>query len=309
MDRTIVVSGEGVYLRLSRNQIMVERNGDIIASIPSEDLGTLVLDSQTARYTHKTLTALFSQKSAIVFCGDDHMPSGIALPIEGNSLQAERFRSQIASTKPVMKRLWAQLVREKLFRQAEACPCEISARKIRVLCAKVRSGDPSNLEAQAARIYWENFMQGKSIRRNPEGDFPNDLLNYGYMVLRAAMARAIVAAGFHPSYGIHHSNRYNAFALADDLMEPMRPMVDNLVRRLIYLNWIKLDKDAKATLLGVLSHPTETARQGKGPLENSLQAYCASLHRCFLGEERELDIPWVCLETATANSGNGHKSN
>lgn len=289
--RTIEVSGEGTRLSLSHRQVVVERDREQIGTVPAEDIGVLVVDTGTAVYTHWVMTELMERGAAVVFCGPDHLPIGVALPVEGNHLQAERLRLQIEAGKPLCKRIWKSIVQTKIYMQSLATTDEPTRVRLAHLGGRVRSGDPDNIEAQAAQAYWKVYLPGTQFRRRRDGEFPNPLLNYGYMVMRAAIARAIVAAGFHPSLGLKHSNRYNAFALADDLLEPLRPLVDSAVRRLVLDGATEIDRVVKTHLLGLLNHPCRTAT-GSGPLSNAFEPYVASFHKCLSGRMAELDYPF-----------------
>ncbi|MBX3728283.1 MAG: type II CRISPR-associated endonuclease Cas1 [Candidatus Sumerlaeia bacterium] len=288
--RTIEVSGHDVHLSLAHHQVKITRGGEAVGSVPAEEVALLIVDTPTASYTHPTVVELLAQGAAVVFCGPDHLPAGIALPIEGHHLQAERFRAQMEASLPTRKRLWQQIVAAKIAAQASACTDDAVRRRLEVLRTRVRSGDPANVEAQAARFYWGAWMPEIGFRRDRDGPFPNGLLNYGYMMMRAALARALVAAGFHPSFGLRHTNRYNAFALADDFVEPFRPLVDCQVRQLARNASGAIGRAEKQALLSLLTHPTDSAA-GTGPLINALEPLCISLHRCLLGEERTLAIP------------------
>lgn len=289
--RTIEISGSDRSLSLSHGQLVVSKDGQRLAQVPADDIALLILDAPCARYTHRTLAAVLENGAAVVFCGEDHLPAGMAVPTVGHHLQAERLRDQIAASKPTLKRLWQQIVRTKIEYQAEACEDETATARLLRLAEKVRSGDPGNVEAQAARVYWGAYLpELKEFRRRREGMFPNPLLNYGYMMLRAAIARALTAAGFHPSLGIRHTNRYNAFCLADDLVEPFRPMVDLASRQLFRNGSKEIEIEEKARLLSLLTHPTGFGGD-TGAFINSLEGLCASLHRCYRRDDEDLSIP------------------
>jgi len=217
------------------------------------------------------------------------------LPIESNSIQTERFRQQIEAKEPVKKRLWKQIVQAKIKHQAKLVGKDSDIYKtLMTLRHRVRSGDPSNIEAQASRKFWPVYLQDVSFYRNINGPPPNNMLNYGYMVMRAAVARALCSAGLLPSLGIHHRNRYNAFCLADDIVEPFRGFVEAKVRDIFINNGPvdDLDQQTKAGILEVLYEPVKIAGY-EGPLMVGLHRTAASLQRCFAGKQKLLDLPEI----------------
>jgi len=289
IKRTIEISGRGHHLFLQQGSLAIRRDGEVVARIPLEDIGLVVLDCPDTTYTHIVLSEILAAGGAVVPCGRDHLPAGLFLP-QTNSLQTQRLHSQVGAPLPLRKRLWKQLVQAKVRHQAAALGKDSPvARKLRGLVATVRSGDPANVEAHAARVYWPALL-GKTFRRKPKGKPPNNLLNYGYMVLRAAVARAIAAAGLHPSLGLHHHGRSNTFCLADDLLEPLRPLVDRTVRELHADGRDELDRPTKAELLSLLTLEIEVADL-KGPLQVALERVLASLVRCYAGDARLMELP------------------
>lgn len=294
IKRTIEVSSGPTHLSIRNAQLVVSRDREELSAIPCEDIGLVIIDHPAVTYSHAVVTALAEQGAVIIACGKNHHPVALVMPVEANSLHTERLRAQVESSRPSSKRLWQQLVQAKVRAQAEVLDAEHPVRrKLLALVDTVRSGDPSNIEAQAARAYWPALFPDGGFRRDPEGAPPNNLLNYGYMALRAAVARAICGAGLHPSIGLHHRNRYNPFCLADDLVEPLRPMVDEEVRALWQAGCREVDKDTKSRLLGLLVRTVETAGE-KGPLMVGLGRMMASLVRCLEGVERRLEIPSPC---------------
>jgi len=231
--------------------------------------------------------------AAVVVCGPKHLPVGLLLPLQTHTEVVWRIDDQIAAPRPLLKRLWQQIVRTKILAQARNLPADsLARRRLTDLAQQVRSGDPANVEAQAARAYWQ-AMFGQTFRRNPDAeDGINALLNYGYAILRAAVARAIVAAGLFPALGIHHRNRSDAFALADDLVEPLRPMADAQVRDRLLQEPCppRLDQHAKARLLELLS-TTVRIEETTGPLMVALHRMCASLVECYQRQRKRLLIP------------------
>lgn len=294
IKRTIEISREPATLSVQLDQLLLKRNGETVGSIPCEDIGFVVTDNQQTMYTHSALVRLAESDAAVVVCGRNHLPVAILLPLADHSQVVWRLKEQLAAPKPVRKQIWKQLIQAKLRAQAENLPPGSPARtKIIGLVQNVRSGDPSNVEAHAARVYWGNWMPEQSFRREAEADGLNALLNYGYAIIRAALARAIVAAGYHPSLGLKHSNRSNVFCLADDLIEPLRPIVDARAADLYRHGSITLDQKCKAGLLQLLSDNVWFAGE-YGPMMVSLHRFVASLAKCFRGESKRLEIPTTC---------------
>ena len=239
MIKSTLYFGNPAYLSLRNNQLIirlpeVEKNDtlpdsfkrDTVRSKPIEDIGVVVLDHKQITITSGVLEALLENNCAIITCDCKSMPVGLMLPLCGNTTQNERFRDQLDASLPLKKQLWQQTVKMKIENQATVLSksrnCEI--KNMRVWANDVRSGDPDNLEARAAAYYWKNlFPKIEGFTRDREGIPPNNLLNYGYAILRAVVARGLVSSGLLPTLGIHHHNRYNAYCLADDIMEPYRP--------------------------------------------------------------------------------------
>ncbi len=301
IKRIVEISSARTHLSIRHGQLVIKENGEEVSSIPCEDLGVLLVDHQATTYTHCVFTELLRNGAAIVLCGGNHHPAGMLLPIESNSLQTERFGQQIEVKGPVKKRLWKQIVRAKIKHQAKLAGKDSEVYKsLMGLRDRVRSGDPENLESQASRKFWPVYLQDVDSTSSPQVQFrrdinglpPNNLLNYGYMVMRAAVARALCSAGLLPSLGIHHRNRYNAFCLADDLIEPFRGFVEGKVRDICYEDGVPdgLTQTIKARLLEVLYEPVAIAGF-KGPLMVGLHRTAASLVRCFAGEQKEIDLP------------------
>lgn len=290
IKRTIEISREPAHLTVQLNQLLLKREGATVASIPCEDIGVVMVDHAGTTYSHAALAHLATVDAAVVVCGRDHLPVGILLPLADHSTVVWRVRDQMAAGKPLLKQLWKQIVQAKIRGQADNLPNGPHRTKLLTLARAVRSGDPSNHEAQAAKIYWSALFSTIAFRRDRHGDGPNPLLNYGYAVLRAAIARAIVAAGLLPALGIHHSNRGNAFCLADDLIEPLRPLVDARVKQLFDREQYTLDQPTKAALLELLTLDVQCGDQ-TGPLMVALHRMVASLVKCFEGGGNQLEFP------------------
>jgi CRISPR-associated protein Cas1 len=290
IKRTLEISGGGNYLRVENNALVIENEERGATSVPLEDIGLVLLDHAQVRYTHCAITALAEEGAALVFCGQDHHPVGLLLPLAGNQLHTERLRAQVDIGKVLMKQLWQRIVQKKLQNQAANLETGNPARKrLETLASTVRSGDPDNCEAQGASIYFTALF-GKDFRRDRDGPPPNNLLNYGYMALRASVARAICLTGLHPALGLHHRHRNNPFCLADDLMEPYRPYVDRLVKRLNNAGFDQIDTRAKRELLQLLATPVQL-RKGKGPLLVGVHKSAASLAQSILEGKEVLNLP------------------
>lgn len=308
MIKSTLYFGNPAYLSIRNNQLIiklpeVEKNDTLpdsfkkqsIISRPIEDIGVVLLDNKQITITSGTLEALLGNNCAVISCDSKSMPVGLMLPLYGNSTQNERFRDQLDASLPLKKQLWQQTIKVKIDNQASVLfDCTgAEVRNMRVWANDVRSGDPDNLEARAAAYYWKNlFPQIKDFTREREGISPNNLLNYGYAILRAVVARGLVTSGLLPTLGIHHHNRYNAYCLADDIMEPYRPYVDELVVDIVKsgVDITELSKDLKARLLNI--PVLDVKINGKrSPLMIAVGQTTASLYKCFSGELRRISYP------------------
>lgn len=308
MIKKTLYFGNPAYLSLQNNQLViklpeVERNASLpdsfkkqtVVTKPIEDIGLVVLDNNQITITSGVLEALLENNCSIITCDSKSMPVGLMLPLYGNTVQNERFREQLSASLPLKKQLWQQTIKAKIENQSAVlinCLGEES-RCMKVWADDVKSGDSENLEARAAAYYWKTlFADIDGFTRDREGISPNNLLNYGYAVLRAIIARALVSSGLLPTLGIHHHNRYNAYCLADDIMEPYRPYVDELVFGLVqqYGKNLELTRDIKAKLLTI---PTlDVIISGKrSPLMIAASQTTASLYKCFSGELRRIVYP------------------
>lgn len=235
---------------------------------------------------------MLDNNAAVILSAKNHHPAGLLLPLDTNSVQSERFQKQIEASVPLKKSLWKQTVQAKIDNQARLLQ-EIGKETARLneLSKSVKSGDPSNLEAQASRYYWPRLF-GKEFRRERFGKAPNNLLNYGYMVLRAAVARSLVSSGLLPTLGIHHHNRYNAYCLADDIMEPFRPFIDKIAYQFMQKeeDCEALNKEMRQELLKVLTTDARFEKETR-PLSVGLHYTTASVYRCFSGEQKKIDYP------------------
>ena len=261
---------------------------------PIEDIGVLVLDNKQITVTSGVLEALLENNCAVITCDSKSMPVGLMLPLYGNTTQNERFRHQLDASLPLKKQLWQQTIKVKIENQAAVLKKYAGSeiRCMKVWASEVKSGDSENMEARAAAYYWKNLFSIDGFTRDREGIPPNNLLNYGYAILRAIVARGLVSSGLLPTLGVHHHNRYNAYCLADDIMEPYRPYVDELVCQIVEsgMEYEVLTKEIKGRLLTI---PTlEVTISGKrSPLMVAVGQTTASLYKCFSGELRKISYP------------------
>lgn len=290
IGRVVEVASEGRHLARVRGFLTVSRNGVEEGRVPLDDIGALLCNARDLTYTNDLVAELARRGAAVVSCGADYLPVAWLWPVEGHHVQALRMRRQLEASLPLCKRLWQSVVKAKIGRQANTLErLGLSAGGFDALARRVRSGDPDNVEAQAARRYWP-LLFGKEFRRERFGPMPNPFLNYGYTVLRAATARAVVAAGLHPSLGIHHHNRGNAMCLVDDLMEPFRPLVDYAAVRLVWDGVDEMTTEAKQSLAAVLGMDLVTER-GTTPLQTCLERAAQSLAQSFEAGKPALVFP------------------
>ncbi|WP_116654906.1 type II CRISPR-associated endonuclease Cas1 [Pelagibacterium sediminicola] len=300
MDRIVDIASEDVFLHVHRGFLLVERQGEEAGRIALDDIGGVIAHAPGLRWSNTVFTRLAERGVPVVICGTNHAPSVLLWPLEGHHLQGARMRAQLAAPRPLQKQLWRQIVSAKIMMQGAVIERHGKpAGAFEMLARKVRSGDPDNVEAQAARRYWK-LLFGEAFTRDRAAGGVNGLLNYGYTVLRAIVSRAICASGLHPTLGVFHANRANAFALADDLMEPYRPLVDDFVHELASEGIEAVTPEAKRRLatLGTLDlvHEAQTT-----PLGLHAQRLAHSLATSFeLGKPR-LSLPFT-LATASAES-------
>lgn len=292
IKRILEISSGPARLSIAHQQLVIDREGQSRATVPCEDIGVLLVDHPAVTYTHGVFTLLAEMGAAVVLCGSKHLPSSLILPLEGNVVQTERFPGQLEASLPLKKRLWQSLVAGKIRMQAAVLNvAKGEDAGLEALARRVRSGDPENLEAQAAQRYWPRLM-GPQFRRRRDGPPPNNVLNYGYMVLRAATARALCTAGLLPIVGIHHHHRNNPFCLADDLVEPFRPLVDFRVWALLHegIPVRELNREIKTALLSLFNE-TVPLGERKTTLLLAFHAAAASLNESFEKGEPILVFP------------------
>lgn len=290
IGRVIEIANDGRHLARLRGFMTVSSDGSEIGRVPLDDIGVLLCNARGLTYSNGLMTELARRGVSVVLCGANYLPDAWIWPIEGNHRQTLRMRCQLEASKPLCKRLWQVIVKEKIRQQCGTLELlRISSGSLKSLVPQVRSGDTSNVEARAARLYWQ-LVFGGDFKRERFGPMPNPLLNYGYTVLRAAVARAVVSAGLHPSIGIHHHNRGNPLCLADDLIEPFRPLVDYAVARLVQLGTQEVDKEAKSALVGVLAIDMNTDR-GVSPVQLCIERAAQSLAQSFEDKKPSLVFP------------------
>lgn len=295
MIKRTLYFGNPAYLKTANEQLVIEMHdsGETKAA-PIEDIGILILDHQQITITQALLAKLLANNTAVITCDHTHHPTGLMLNLDGNSLQSQHFQAQLEATAPLKKQLWQQTVAAKIQNQAALLTIQRAENKLMLnYAANVKSGDSENHEAKAAAYYWKRiFPDFLEFRRERYGPPPNNLLNYGYAILRALVARNLVASGLLPTFGIHHRNQYNAYCLADDIMEPYRPYVDKVVCHIIRGNgrFLEMTPSMKKDLLAIPAMDVMIDNQ-KSPLMNAVQRTTASLVKCFEGKARKVLYP------------------
>ena len=302
IKKTILVENKSAIT--TKNQQLVLKSEIRESTIPIEDIGFLVLDNPEIYLSIPAMNLIVENNTAIIICGSNHLPNGMFLNLNSHHIQQEIFKNQIEASVPLKKQLWQQTIVEKIRNQGELL-AKITENKntFDFLASKVLSGDTSNMEGVAAQQYWKNFPlpnhEIDGIKRERYGDYPNNFLNYGYAILRAATARALSGSGLLNTLGIHHKNKYNAFALADDIMEPFRPIVDEKVFDIMKrYQEQELNTAIKAELLQILTQ-TVYFKEEKSPLMVGLQKTASSLQQCFTGNRKKIKYPklWNLTDT------------
>jgi CRISPR-associated protein Cas1 len=292
-ERIIDLAESAAYLRVQNRQLIIERRGVEPVSTPLSEVAAVIASHPQVQCSIPMLADLMEAGGAVIVCNDQCLPVGMMLPLTAHSVQTERFSAQAAAALPVKKRLWKQIVRRKIDAQA-ALLTELRGddHGLGAIARSVRSGDPSNREAVASRRYWPALFDDPNFRRRFDAPDANRFLNYGYAVLRAVVGRAICAAGLHPSLGLHHHNRYNPFCLADDLMEPYRPLVDAAVVEHVgcFGQDAPLDSSGKQALLGAILKRYRADGEVR-TLFDIVSRTAVSLARVFLRQSRELEYP------------------
>jgi CRISPR-associated protein Cas1 len=304
IGRIVEVADDKRHLSLHRGFMVVqdtEGERKELGQVPLDDIAAVIANAHGLSYTNNLLVALTERGAPFVLCAANHNAVGMLLPIEGNFEQSRRIEMQIAAGQPVHKRLWAAVVRSKLEQQAAALEAAgAPTAPLTALARKVKSGDPENMEAQGARRYW-GLLFGDGFKRDQYGDGLNALLNYGYTVLRSATARAIIAAGLHPSIGLHHSNDSNAMRLVDDLMEPFRPVIDLKVWQLWRNGEQQVTPETKRALVRTLYDDMQSD-VGATPVMVCIQKLATSIAQVYLGQRDKPDLPLPGLPLALAQA-------
>lgn len=292
IGRIVEIAGDGRYLSVDRGFLVVSHKGQEIGRTPIDDVAGLIGNAHGLVYSNNLLVALAKRSAPFVLCGTNHRPVGLLWPVASHHRQAARMDAQLRASLPLRKRLWKQIVQAKIYMQAAVIAlCDGPDLPLRRLAGKVRSGDPSNIEGQAARLYW-SLLLGSSFRRDRGASGINAMLNYGYTVLRAIVARQVMAAGLHPGIPLHHANEGNAMRLVDDLMEPFRPLVDICVTRLAGGGSSDLDADTRREL-AVLGTRSVNTKRGISPVSLVVQRLAVSLAQVYELPSKPLDLPFT----------------
>lgn len=285
MDQIVDIASDGLHLSVLRGFMVVSLEKHEQGRVPLDDIHAVIIHAHGVTWTTSLVVALAERGALVVVCAANHAPVAVISPIQGHHAQGAKMRAQWNAPQPLMKQLWRHVVKAKIGMQASLLDAQdnVAANALTMMARRVRSGDPENLEAQAARRYWP-LLLGSEFRRDQGAAGANALLNYGYTVVRSSVARAIIAAGLHPTIGLHHHNRSNSFALADDLMEPFRPLVDRLVQRLTREGVDSVSPEAKRRLAGLIGFDVRLAG-AISPVSIATQRLAQSLARSF--EERK----------------------
>lgn len=294
IGRVVEITADDRHLAVSRGFLTVSTKGEEVGRVPLDDIGVLLVHAHGLTYSNNLMVELAQRGAAVVLCGPNHMPIAWLWPMDGHHVQSLRMRQQLEAGAPLRKRLWQALVRAKIEQQRAVLErLGKPDGAFDLLARKVKSGDPENIEAQAARRYWPLLM-GDGFRRDRSAGGANSMLNYGYTVLRAGVARAVTSAGLHPSVGLHHSNRNNPMCLVDDLMEPFRPIVDYMVTRLATSGADDINPETKSVLAQVLAFDMAT-EQGTTPVSTCIERLAFSLSQSFETGKPSLILPRTLL--------------
>jgi len=305
-NRIVEISSDGAYLSLSRGFLCVKIDGNNAGQVAIDDMAALIIRGHGASFSVNICTRLAEANVPIVICGANQSPASVIWPIAGHFAQGLHMQAQAQANKPLLKRLWAQLIKAKINNQAEVLKAyNYNSSDLFSMAVRIKSGDSENMEAQAARKYWKRLMGGKFKRGTHEGGI-NGALNYGYTILRAGIARSILAAGLHPSLSIHHQSRGDALRLADDLIEPYRPWVDYVTYKIANVfdenQEFELTPEHKAKLVGVLTLDLQTPL-GASPMQICMDRMAQSLVDVFLGERKDIELPAPPIPLALNLSG------
>lgn len=305
IKRTLVIENSA-QLSLRQEQMVVKRiegGQSNEKTVPIEDMGVLMLESEHCTITTSLLTRLMERNVAVIGCDSKHMPVGLWLPLEGNTLQSQRFQIQIAASQPLKKNVWAQFIKRKLENQGEVLLRQkLEHAPLIRWASEVRSGDTDNFEARGAAYYWNVLFEGQEFRRDRFGPPPNHLFNYGYAILRAVIARALVGSGLFPTFGVHHKNQYNAYCLADDVMEPYRPIVDWYILNHVHEMEVgeELSREWKLHLLKIPTLDVMLEKERR-PLLIAASMTASSLIKVFEGKEKKVLLPHFPAHVVRSN--------
>ena len=303
MIKRTLYFGNPAYLKTNNEQLVITYPSEIVGGqpipeqtkqLPIEDIGIVILDHQQITISQGLIAKLLANNVALITCDNSHHPTGLMLNLDGNSLQSAKFQAQLEASLPLKKQLWQQTITAKITNQADMLESKgTGAKNLRNWAMEVKSGDADNHEAMAAVFYWKNLFDiFPDFKRERFGEAPNNLLNYGYAVLRAIVARNLVGSGLLPTLGIFHKNQYNAYCLADDIMEPYRPLVDKVVWNIVRQNgrYLEMTPSMKKDLLNIASMDVIINGE-KSPLMVAVQKTTASLVKCFEGKQRKIAYP------------------
>jgi CRISPR-associated protein Cas1 len=290
IGRIIEIAGDSRYLHVDRGFLVIEHHDEELGRTPLDDISALIANAHGLSYSHNVLIALAQKGCPFVVCGKNHAPLAVLWPVESHHRQGARIDAQVRASLPLRKRIWRQLVQSKLGMQAATLGAYgLPEAPLRALIPKVRSGDGGNMEGVGARRYWQ-LLFGKEFRRDQQVEGINSLLNYGYTVLRATVARHLLATGLHPNLPLQHANEGNAMRLVDDLMEPFRPLVDAQVRQLVDKNLIDVNVQTKPKLALLMMRAIPTM-EGLSPISNAIERLCISLAQIYEGKRKRLTLP------------------
>jgi CRISP-associated protein Cas1 len=291
MIKRVIDISEAAYLHLKHQHLLIDKQNETVGQITIEDLGILILQHPAIVLTQQVIIACQKNNVVIIFCDEKHLPYSVILPIaEANTLHNKILKQQVNITEPTRKRLWQQIVKHKIKQQAVTLTLSgKESTRLNYLGKRVKTGDSGNYEAIAAQVYWK-LLFGNKFRRDTDLDGVNSLLNYGYSIIRAMIARSLCGAGLHPTLGLFHQNQYNALCLADDLMEPFRPWVDWQVYLMAQSGCTEINQSSKKVLLNLLNEPVIYYKK-KMPLMVASHYLMSNLKRCYLKEKRAFDYP------------------
>lgn len=290
IERIVEIASDNRHLAAYRGFMTVSEGKQELGRIPLDDISAVIANAHGLTYSNNLLTALAQRGAPFVICGPNHSPAAFMWAVDGHHMQSARIDAQLNATQPKAKQLWKQIIQGKILGQAAVLEAlDKPHAPVKAMADKVRSGDPDNIEGQAARRYW-GILFGSTFRRNRALEGANALLNYGYTIIRASVARAVLAAGLHPGIGIHHRNAYNAMRLVDDMIEPYRPYTDFVVWHLLQEGCEEVTPDAKK-LLASMAEMAIPMSDGIYPMRRAIQKTVQSLARVYEERDKKLELP------------------